>query len=361
MEGGDAAYTVTRYDCGNPDDTASVKGLAALATAQQDVLLHPNPDNVVYLTRLQRRKFIQPFDSRVLPWSFECDYHTKKVDIRHYVAQMPNGTICGWMTAHKKTRFESTYIYLSEISTIRVRKAEYAGVADALLGRLRKDAEEEKVDFIYLYPLRLELKAVYAKRGYSSQPELFPDNNRYTDVRHMFLFIEGTKIPDMMLIRLKPNGGGEVIADAEATLLAMKDSGAALLKKLRKVHLNLKADKNLIEELRNANDNIGLFAEAGTPMTDDEKLASISEVVDVVPEKGPEPKKLQPPTRGNPEGIPVGGRRTRRFKMPRLMTKKYCKKTPCRRMGFTQRASCRPYKNCYTRRRLTHNRKQLRV
>jgi hypothetical protein len=42
-----------------------------------------------------------------------------------------------------------------------------------------------------------------------------------------------------------------------------------------------------------------------------------------------------------------GGRRTRRFRFPRRMTKKYCKKTPCKRMGFTQKASCRPYKNCY--------------
>jgi hypothetical protein len=31
----------------------------------------------------------------------------------------------------------------------------------------------------------------------------------------------------------------------------------------------------------------------------------------------------------------------------RLMTRKYCKKTPCKKMGFTQRASCRPWKNCY--------------
>jgi len=41
-----------------------------------------------------------------------------------------------------------------------------------------------------------------------------------------------------------------------------------------------------------------------------------------------------------------GGSR-RRFKMPRKMTRKYCKKTPCKKMGFTQRASCRPWKNCY--------------
>ena len=45
---------------------------------------------------------------------------------------------------------------------------------------------------------------------------------------------------------------------------------------------------------------------------------------------------------------PSGGRRnTRRFKKKRLMSKAYCKKTACKKMGFTQKASCRPYKNCY--------------
>lgn len=44
-------------------------------------------------------------------------------------------------------------------------------------------------------------------------------------------------------------------------------------------------------------------------------------------------------------GVGKGGKR--RFKMPRKMTRKYCKKTPCKKMGFTQRASCRPWKNCY--------------
>jgi hypothetical protein len=48
------------------------------------------------------------------------------------------------------------------------------------------------------------------------------------------------------------------------------------------------------------------------------------------------------------EQNPSGGRRnTRRFKKKRLMSKAYCKKTPCKKMGFTQRASCRPWKNCY--------------
>lgn len=39
--------------------------------------------------------------------------------------------------------------------------------------------------------------------------------------------------------------------------------------------------------------------------------------------------------------------KTRRWKMPRKMSKKYCRKTPCKKMGFTQRSSCRPWKNCF--------------
>jgi len=35
------------------------------------------------------------------------------------------------------------------------------------------------------------------------------------------------------------------------------------------------------------------------------------------------------------------------FKKPRKMSKSYCKSTPCNKMGFSQKASCRPYKNCY--------------
>jgi predicted RecB family endonuclease len=45
------------------------------------------------------------------------------------------------------------------------------------------------------------------------------------------------------------------------------------------------------------------------------------------------------------EENPSGGRR--KTKKRRLMSKKYCKKTSCKKMGFTQKASCRPYKNCY--------------
>lgn len=35
------------------------------------------------------------------------------------------------------------------------------------------------------------------------------------------------------------------------------------------------------------------------------------------------------------------------FKFPRKFSKAYCLDTSCKKMGFTQKASCRPYKNCY--------------
>lgn len=35
------------------------------------------------------------------------------------------------------------------------------------------------------------------------------------------------------------------------------------------------------------------------------------------------------------------------FKFPRKYSKSYCRKTSCKKMGFTQRSSCRPYKNCF--------------
>ena len=37
----------------------------------------------------------------------------------------------------------------------------------------------------------------------------------------------------------------------------------------------------------------------------------------------------------------------RRAKSPRKWSRAYCKRTSCDKMGFSQRASCRPYKNCY--------------
>jgi hypothetical protein len=35
------------------------------------------------------------------------------------------------------------------------------------------------------------------------------------------------------------------------------------------------------------------------------------------------------------------------FKFPRRFSRSKCLQTSCNKMGFTQKASCRPYKNCY--------------
>lgn len=43
----------------------------------------------------------------------------------------------------------------------------------------------------------------------------------------------------------------------------------------------------------------------------------------------------------------VNEKESKKFKKPRKYSKSYCSSTPCDKMGFTQKASCRPYKNCY--------------
>ena len=50
-----------------------------------------------------------------------------------------------------------------------------------------------------------------------------------------------------------------------------------------------------------------------------------------------------PPRVAPPGGEPAGGAK----KGGRRFTRKQCKKFTCKKMGFTQKASCRPYKNCY--------------
>jgi len=37
----------------------------------------------------------------------------------------------------------------------------------------------------------------------------------------------------------------------------------------------------------------------------------------------------------------------KKFQKPRKWSESYCKKTSCKSMGFSQKASCRPYKDCY--------------
>jgi hypothetical protein len=62
-----------------------------------------------------------------------------------------------------------------------------------------------------------------------------------------------------------------------------------------------------------------------------------------------------------PGGEPAGGAKNKK-RAGRRFTRKQCKKFKCAKMGFTQKASCRPYKNCYRstagvhKKRRTHKR-----
>jgi hypothetical protein len=65
---------------------------------------------------------------------------------------------------------------------------------------------------------------------------------------------------------------------------------------------------------------------------------------------------------GPPGSEPAGGAKKKNKKGGRRFTRKQCKKFKCAKMGFTQKASCRPYKNCYRstagvhKKRRTHKR-----
>lgn len=93
--------------------------------------------------------------------------------------------------------------------------------------------------------------------------------------------------------------------------------------------------KNQVERGRAIQD---VLASKGVP--DSVDTGPLGNIMDMVGMKSV-PKKEFEVRRGS------GRRKTRRaFKFPRKMSRTYCKKTPCRKMGFTQRSSCRPYKNC---------------
>ena len=65
---------------------------------------------------------------------------------------------------------------------------------------------------------------------------------------------------------------------------------------------------------------------------------------------GPEIIRLLSDPVAPPGGEPAGGAKKRKNKKKtagRRFTRKQCKKFKCAKMGFTQKASCRPYKNCY--------------
>jgi hypothetical protein len=310
-----AAYTVKHYDCDTNE--ADINRLTAIVEKQQEGLrAASDPPDFKYLTRLQKMKFIRPFDYRVMPWTSGCTKPTSDSSVRHYVAQMGDGEIVGWLVAHRRTDKGASRIYLSEISTIRVRKAAYKGVGDALLKQLKEDAGDGTkpwgtgVTFIHLYPLRPQLEPVYEARGYLNYTKLKENkDNRYNDVRHMFLLIGGspaTSIPDGLMNAMKADVNQPRISamyDAEKMAndaVKNKVKGAADLVTLFQTTRRVIQKK--WEELQGELDTFDMFADDPHPMSEEEKIEALLGVAK--------------------SAIPKGGRRTRRRKTRRRLTHK---------------------------------------
>jgi hypothetical protein len=219
-------------------------------------------------------------------------------------------------------------VYLSEISAIRIKSDEHKGIGVALHNELLRDARADAANFIYLYPLTDRVAEVYRTWGYET-----PEKLRYghDPLKQMFLLLNDRSgknqatIPGKLLDRLMPPHPATLIEDATKIAAGNEE----LLGHIKANRRNCIQDEECRNELRDALETIQVFtdtSEGDEAMTREEQHDMLMKVF-------------------APKG---GGRRTRRtFRRPRLMSRKYCKKTPCRRMGFTQRASCRPYKNCY--------------
>ena len=212
------ACKVTRYDCQH--NSPQIRELAKVAESQQDAF------------------------KSIFPWKKQCEESPTHV---HYVAQAPNGIICGWLTARVIDDYSQHYIYLNEISTRRVRDKLYGGVGLSLHSALVKDAKEAGVDFIYLYPLNPEVAAIYQKPewGYVKQrPE----------ITQLFLILH--QEPNRaMLDWLMPPNPRSFMASAYS-ILSQAPQDPALLALYSRVRRSMIARPELIKELSAAIDMV---------------------------------------------------------------------------------------------------------
>ena len=160
-----------------------IEGLAALANAQQKELLPAKPLGGP-AEGLRSKLPIFPFDTMITPWQSKFGNDPDW----HFVAQAPDGRICGWLTAQFKETDSRRYIYLAEISTRRIRDEVYGGVGSRLHEALVATASKENYDFIYLYPVNAKVAAVYEKWGYSS-------NEKTPGIPHQFYVLPGKNGP----------------------------------------------------------------------------------------------------------------------------------------------------------------------
>ena len=139
------ACKITRYDCSDAGQAAEVKRLTDVANVQQE----------------KDHGFVSIF-----PWLGGCDLAP-----RHYVAQRADDTICGWATVIPKEFKTTKYLYLSEISVIRIPDETFKGVGLRLHDAIVEDATKEGKEFIYLYPLTPAVEETYVKKwGYKKFP-----------------------------------------------------------------------------------------------------------------------------------------------------------------------------------------------
>jgi len=209
------ACKVTRYDCQR--DVDKIKELAEIASPLENSEFHT-----------------------IFPWKKQCDEPGNHV---HYVAQAPNGTICGWLRAKVVDKYDRHYIYLNEISTRRVRDELYGGVGLSLNSALVKDAMAEGVDFIYLYPLNPEVASIYRRPewGYARQrPEIV----------QMFRVLRNPPTREM-LDKLMPPNPRSFMAAAYA-IISQPPQDEALLKLFSRVRRSMIENPKLIEELADA-------------------------------------------------------------------------------------------------------------
>ena len=139
---------ISRYHC--PEDESTVEQLSELAELQQ-----------VRETGFQN----------VYPWKDKC------ANEYHYVAKDESGIICGWLTAKIRKWKTQKYMYLSEISTRRIRNDLFGGVGQRLHMAMLVDANQLGMNFVYLYPLNDSVRSLYMKPewGYES----FGENIKY--------------------------------------------------------------------------------------------------------------------------------------------------------------------------------------
>ena len=224
------ACAITKYDCSNEEQKKTISELIDVVNAQQ----FTDPNNPSFVD--------------IFPWLGGCDMAPI-----HYVARKADGVICGWMTIIPREWKKKKYIYLSEISVIRIQDESYRGVGKRLHDRLVEDAKAQgDIQFIYLYPLNEKVKDTYINKwGYK---QLDPT------IEHLFFAVNS--YPSKALIEeIKPKDLPRIYTIQAYRYAAEPTRDEALIKLISKNRRNLLAKPELVEELKDTIGRVHMFEE----------------------------------------------------------------------------------------------------